>query len=724
MGTTVPELGAALSDPRTSPADRLEAARRLVARQSPEARQALRQTVTSTANPAARIAALRALADDANPDPSLLDPLLLIVQKETEERVVAPAVVALAGYKDNSQVVGVLTQAALATTRPQPIRSAAIHGLALLIDQSAAAALVRITTNPNEPAQIVFDAADALVELTGLEVNGRDPAKWAAWQAQNGNRPPADWKALVADSRASRDQRLRRHFDELVDELQPVFEEQYTSTPPEKMPERLLKFLNGATPEVRRIGARIANRVSVNVLPGPRPIPPEVQARLEDLIGDADPGVRLDAVLALETFNLGDRGVAGIRQQLQVEPDSRVKAAMARTLAKVPGRGQVAELNRLLDDASPLVVREAADGIRKRVLDILKDVAIQKSTTEKLRETIRRVAKQPPFVEAVRLCAGALALLKDPASMDLARELVGSPDPDVRAAGLTIYGELGAVTTDPIERQRIASAIISPMRNDTNPSPAPVRMRKAGMEALARAREFNQTSDWLYGRTDPRSEPSADVRNAAKAAYRTLLPEGDIQKLVNSELSRLRDDDAMRVEVRKVLVDKFQKTQKLEEAAVQQDSLAADYMLLRPPRPADAANCLEDAMNYYLTRGLGAGVVDPLARRLAEAMLQSQQYARLAAVAHKLFSVENEIDRKAYQAQIGGRVMNEAYKLLGSEQDSPRTKQKDWDNAAKLIDTFSRMDPPLAKFYLEELGKVSAKLQERQRAATRPAGRP
>jgi HEAT repeat protein len=721
MGASVPDLNAALSDPRTSPSDRLEAARRLVVRQSPEARQALRQAVTSPANPAARLSALRALADDPSPDPALLDPLLQIVQDETDERVVAPAAVAVAGYRSNSRVVDVLARAASATTRPQPLRSAAVRGLGLLIDPTAAAALVRIATNPNEPAQLASDAADALVEMTGLEANGRDPAKWAAWQAQNGSLPAADWKAMVADSRASRDQRLRRHFDELVDELQPVFEEQYTSTPPEKMNDRLLKFLGGATPEVRRVGARIANKLSKGGFNAPPPTP-DIQARLEDLVGDADPGVRLDAVLALETFNLGERSLAAIRQQLQVESDSRVKAAMARTLAKVPGLAQLAELNRLLDDPSPLVVREAADAIRRRAPLIQKDATLQKGTVEKLRATIRRVAKQPAFAEAGRMCAEALALLKDPLTVDFARELLGSSDLDLRGAGLALYGELGAAATEPNERRQMASIIVSAMQREAGQqNPASVHLRKAGMDALARAGEFHSSfSGWLYDQTNPGYEPNAEVRNAARATYRTLLAAATTDKL-ESELSAtgpLKADVAMRVEARKVLVDKYLKQQKLEDAATQQVTLGQEYMTLG--RPEAAAVSRQEALNAFLLRNDGPGVLVPIVGGLTDSLLKSQQYAKLPAMWQNLFSRINEQDRGRYQQAVGYRIRNEAQQL--QESQGPN-KQKDWENAGKLIDAVSRMDPPLAKAYLDDLRATSAKLQEQQRAATRPAGR-
>jgi hypothetical protein len=714
LGTTVPELGASLSDPRTSPPDRLEAARRLVARQSPDARDALRQVVTSPANAAPRIAVLRALADDPNPDPGLLPNLLAMVQNETDERVVAPAAVALGAYKNNAaQVIDALSKVATATARPQPLRSAAIRGLGLLIDQAATSTLVRITTNPNEAAQVVSDAADALVELTGIESNGRDPIKWAAWQTQNGNLPAPQWKALIADSRAARDQQLRRRLDDLVDELQPMFEEQYRSTPPEKMAERLQQFLNGAAPDVRRIGARIAYKAVNNVF-GPLGRPKaEAQERLEDLVGDADAGVRLDALLALESFKVGDRALAAIRQQLSIEPDSRVKAAMARTLSKLPGLDYFPDLNRLLDDPSPVVVREAADAIRRRAPVIVPDAALQQATAQKLQGTIKRLPNQPAFAEARRTSAEALAALKEPTTMGFAQGLLSAQEPDLRAAGLTIMGELG---------KEMAGPIIRAVDRETSQDAASVRVRKSGMDALARTRNFNFSAEWLFNKFNPRggNEPSAEVRSAAQRAYLTLLKDGDTNKLL-SEASRVRDD-ATRIEIFKVLVGKFKDAGQREDAAIQQISLGKEYM--NRGQPKEAADVRQDALNCYLERRDGPYVLEPLAGALTESLLQSRQYDKLAAMASNLFRrVTEQGGPKAqdpYQGAIGPKIRNEAQRL---QESTGPNRQEDWANAARLIEAASRMDPPLAKSYLEDLPRISARLQEQQRAATRPGRR-
>ncbi len=731
VGNSVGELRDVVAAPSTntnvSPAERLEAARRLVARQSPEARDALQQVVTSPANLAARAAALRALADDPNPDPGLIDTLVAIVEKDPEERLVTPAALALGAYKNNPTVVDGVSRAASDPSRPQPLRAAAINALGLLVDPAAAATLVRLVTSTTESAQILADAADALVELTGVESNGRDPAKWRNWQTQNGNLPSAQWKAMVADSRSAREQRLRRRMEDLVEELQPVFEEQYRSTPPQQMPERLLKFLHGNSPEIRRIGARIANKAAHNLF-GPRPTA-EVQQRLEDLIGDADAGVRLDAIEALEFLQVGDRTLAALRQQLPLETDSQVKAAMARTMSKIPGIAWVSDVNALLDDPSPAVIREAADAIRKRAGAI--GGALKESTAQKLRATITRLPYQPAFIEASRMCAEALAALQDPASMSFATELLRSPEPDRRAAGMTLLGELGALSTlaaNGAQQVIVAPQIINAVDAERGQDPASIRVRKAGMNALGRAGDFNHSNDWLFNKFNPRggTEPNKEVRNVARDAYRKLLPNGDTAKLL-AEADRFNDDPSMRVEVLKVLVDHFTKSNQPEDAAFQQESLGAEYMKLANAREAteytkvanarEAASALQDALNYHLGRGEGPAVTGRLVGMLTDALLQSQQYTKLAAIAQNLFTAKDVSDRGRYQQIIGSKIRNEAQKLQSL---TGKDRQKDWANAAALIDAVSHMDPPLAGSYLDDLRIISTQLREQQRSESRP----
>ena len=64
---------------------------------------------------------------------------------------------------------------------------------------------------------------------------------------------------------------------------------------------------------------------------------------------------------------------------------------MARTLSRIPGIAQVRDLNQLLDDPSPVVIREAADGIRRSADTVAKDSELLKTTVQKLSDTIKRL---------------------------------------------------------------------------------------------------------------------------------------------------------------------------------------------------------------------------------------------------------------------------------------------------------------------------------------------
>jgi hypothetical protein len=351
------------------------------------------------------------------------------------------------------------------------------------------------------------------------------------------------------------------------------------------------------------------------------------------------------------------------------------------------------------------VVREAANAIRLRAAQVVQQAPLEQATSKKLQDTIKRLPKTPPNMEAVRTCAEALKALSAATATAFAQGLLASPDPDMRAAGLIVLGELGP---------RMAPQIIEAIRTAQDQSPPAIRVRRAVMDALSRAGELPNSVPFLARQVNPRVEPNADVRNAARNAYRTLLAKMDGDTILNQELPRFRDDLPMRADVRKILVDKFKSEQRLEDAAYQQVSLAEEYTQLG--RPADAVASRQEAINDYLKRGI---LDERLVRAQTESMLQTRQYTRLAALAQTLFSQQDPVQRGLYQQAIGARVKNEAFKLVGTEQDDPRTKQADWDNAAKLIDTFSKIDPPLVKTYLEDLRQASTQLEAQRRRATR-----
>ena len=166
----------------------------------------------------------------------------------------------------------------------------------------------------------------------------------------------------------------------------------------------------------------------------------------------------------------------------------------------------------------------------------------------------------------------------------------------------------------------------------------------------------------------------------------------------------------MHVEVLKVLIDDFKRAKQDEDAAAQLQSLGADYMKLGRPREAVAS--YQEALQSRLDHQQGFSVTERLIKQLVTSLLQSQQYTQLASLAQKLFNLGT--DQGSYQQTIGSAVRNEAQRL--QESNGP-DRQRDWENAAKLIDAVSHMDPPLFKTYLDDLRAISARLDQQRRAA-------
>jgi hypothetical protein len=710
LGVTVEELRATLLDPGAPPASRLEAARRLLARQNDEARDALWQVASSPASALeARIAALRALADDPNPSPNALDTLLGLLSHESALLIDADAE-ALAAYKREPRVVQALSTLARDPNRAKPHRISAAKALGLIPDPAAAAALVGIVTNRDENPDVTAAAADALVEMTGLESNGRDPARWEQWQAENGNRAPADWAVAVMPARAAREDRLRRRADESAAAMAKLLDELYLAAPDKQR--TLLRYLSDPSPEVRRSGARNADRVAQTV--GGQ-ISDAVRSRLVDLVGDADPGVRLDVVTALQNIVVEpDPLLAVLLPQLRIETDPAVKAAIVRRLARVPRVDQMTEVVRLLDDPAPAVVAAAADAVKRQAPRLLKqDPAAAQRAAERLRQTMRRLAGRPGALEARKTCGEAVAALKDQNNVVFARELLNNAreEPQIRAVAMNILGEFGPNAAPDI---RLA---VDRERRDT-------KLRVAGIQALARTESFEQP-DWLVQRMN---DPEKDVQDAAMASYLALLPKQPPEVLVN-EVQRRKNNPTLLIAVLKTLVPQLQARARAakdagradeaaeigDQVAFQQQTLGMTYLRdLKPPQPASAVPYLREALDHHRSRNRGYEVTGLLAEQLIRAMLQSHQYTELAALGQELFKSAAPDDAR-YRQTVGSYIRDEVEGL----RDAALRRTGNWEEnlnlATALIDAALGMSPPLDPGYVEEIRKAQRRLEPLRR---------
>jgi hypothetical protein len=587
--------------------------------------------------------------------------------------------------------------------RPRAQRKSAITALGLLIEQESAATLVAIATGTGAagaaPAAVAVDpelanaATDALLEMTGLEANGHNPGRWAQWHRQNGNRNPAEWKAALVDARAARDRRMKLRVDATFDELRQLLKEQFIATPVDDRPARLLRFLRSPSPDVRRVGAGIAEEVSSKAVAGENT--DEIRQRLIELVGDADPLVRLDVISALYSINIPpEQALDALLPQLAVETDSDVKAAIARKLSSVPGIRQVVELSMLLDDEAPEVVRDAAEAIRRRAAAVVqKDPKLAATVAKKLRATMDRLAGTAAYLEARRACGEALAELRDPVSLDFAQTLLDlnrREPPEIRGVALMILGELGPGASDVIVR-----AV------DLERDP---RVRERGIAALGHSRSVDQLA-WLVQRMNARGE-DAKVRERARQAYIDLLQSARPEKLANEAALRQQDDLSLRVEVLKVLIEQLKKEKKEEDVAAQQQSLGAD--LLRLNKPLEAVAPLRAALDYWRDRTAGPDVTGKLVSQLITAMLRSHQYTQLTALGQDLIAKAPPDEQKYYQGEIGSKIRGEVDALVKNAEDVPSSADR--EHAGTLIDAALKMNPPLDRFYRDRIEEQRKRL--------------
>src|SRR5205814_3660507 len=81
--------------------DRDEAARRLVQRQTADARQTLAAILNESGNRPNQLSVARAVVGDPNPDPTLVNALFALVQTQ-QPLLMEAAVAALANYRDQA----------------------------------------------------------------------------------------------------------------------------------------------------------------------------------------------------------------------------------------------------------------------------------------------------------------------------------------------------------------------------------------------------------------------------------------------------------------------------------------------------------------------------------------------------------------------------------------------------------------------------------------------
>jgi HEAT repeat protein len=666
-----------LNNPSSTQGQREEAARRLVDHQaSPPARQVLREVLQNAANPGNQIIAAKALADVANPDPAFVP--LFSALLGSNRYLTEAAAGALVNYGFTPEVFGDLRNAADNQKLPDPARMAVLRAMGSLSDKRVAAYLMDVLTRPDENRSVQNAAADALGELTGLSDKGLDHQRWQQWWDGNRNKSQAQWQADLLNDRSREARQVKQRYTQLTGELQNLLAQQYALIPEAKKSDALIGYLTSAVPEIRADGVAL---VLLDFINTSQPIPEPVRAQLRAMIGDSDRNVRLEVADALWTIN--DRAAAEpLIHQLEQETDSQVKDKIATALGRINDLKAVPALLKMLEashfEDAAAAARALADLGGKLRQD---DPASATKTADALLAKLDATNGVSGSDDLRAACLSALATLRDPRAMETFMKMLGQGQTsNMRRAALRGLGELG----DPKADEAIAEQLTDP--------DAGIRLEAA--RALTNTATFAQ-AEQFYRMLDPNVEPDPDVRSAVWTDLDKLLHTGTSQQ-INGWPDRFRNDPEKRLEILYALRDAQAKDKDDYQLAITHQNIGETLMKLQTPRPDEAADNFQLALNYWRGEGKDQGgadtMLDGLVGQTVDALLAAKKYPEAAAFAAKQIAVSPQ-----YQQTVGSRLKNEADRLRLAG---------DTAAATLLIDNALKMSPPLGSKYQDDLKQI------------------
>lgn len=647
---------------------------------SPQAKQILQDVLRNAANPGNQTLVAKALADVPNPDPSLIP--LLNALLGPNRYLTEAAAAALVDYGFTPEVFGDLQNAADNQKLPDPARMAVLRAMGYLSNKQVAAYLMDVLTRPDESRSVQNAAADALGELTGLDEIGLDRQRWQQWWDANRDKSPAQWQADLLNNRAREARQINQRYTQLTNELQNLLTQQYALIPEDRKSDALIGYLTSAVPEIRADGVSL---VLLDFINTSQPIPEPIRARLRAMIGDSDRNVRLEVADALWTIN--DLAAAEpLIHQLERETDPQVKRKIATALGRINDLKAVPALLKMLEsphfEDAAAAARALADlGAKLRQDDPASATKTADALLAKLDAT-NGVVGADDFRAA---CLSALAMLRDPRAMETFMKMLGQGQTaNVRRAALRGLGELG----DPKADEAIAEQLTDP--------DAGIRLEAA--RALTNTATFAQ-AEQFYRMLDPNVEPDPDVRAAVWSDLDKLLHTGTAQQ-INGWPDRFRNDPEKRLEVLYALRDAQAKDKDDYQLAITHQNLGETLMKLQTPRPEEAADNFQLALNYWRGEGKDQGgadtMLDGLVGQTVDALLAAKKYPEATAFAAKQIAISPQ-----YQQTVGPRLKNEADRLRLAG---------DTAAATQLINYALKMSPPLGAKYQDDLKQIRGDL--------------
>jgi len=690
--STISDPAAVLRAANVPQAERDEAARRLLMRQTPEARKQIIAALGDASNRGAQLAAARAVPLDPAPDQAFINPLFQLIGPQPT--LTDAAIQALATFRTQADVMNYLVRLAADPRHEQPretTRASAIRAVGTMPNKPAARVLMDILTNDAEPASLRNAAAGALSEMTGAGVMRTDPAYWQKWWAENQNKQDADFEHDMLGARNARLVRLQNRFDRFVVEARTLMEENYQAAPDKNKEPILLRYLRSTEPETRSLGAKIVQ----DDFKQTRPITPAVRDQLRGMVADPTSSVRIAVAQALLLLN-DAQALDALLAQLAQEPDPDVRMELARALVPMRDVRVVQPLLKLLRDPSPAVAEVAARGLGSDDLAplIRKDQPRANDVTVELNRALNRPGAPASLRAAI---IDAMGALRQANLRTVYTGLLNGREPvPVRRAALRALGQFGK----PNNGENWPAAAIVDSLSDPDDS-----VRQEAVRAMKTTADFSHAERIYELCKRDSQEPSQSVRDEAWGVLRNLFsdPAATMGQLI-SFADRFKGDPERRIDVLKVVAERLtplndERNQDL--LASQRQNLGAEYMELarRAEKRTDldaaareqavmenakqADKYFDLALQHYRAKDptdQGMATSNLLELRM-DALLASKQYAPAAD-----FAASSIAANPGNQEAMGRKINTEAGRLSRDEK---------FDDALRLIEATKTMNPPL-----------------------------
>jgi hypothetical protein len=597
-----------LTDPKRSQTTRFEAARLLLTRSYPQAREVLAQGLGDATKPATQIAIAEAIEKDGGGHSVFVKSLLLMLTGE-QPTVRAAAARALATYR-NEGVMQRLFLIAVDAKRDRAIRLVTIDALQHVVTPECIATLISLLGDAD--GAVAAAASESLQRLTGIHHFQANQRRWQGWWRKNRGRTKVQWLAAMADSLTRANMSLLKDNTALRGRLVQAMVDLYEASPKAGRDAILVAMFADPIGDVRLLGATLLEkRILAN-----QPAGEAVATAARVLLDDTDARVRTAAAKLMAS--LGGKGMPRmLLTRLKTEAIPEVRVALLDSLGQLRASSAVATILTRLPESAPPEATAAASALARiasatplaeaentRVSQALVaryKQAVRHKNSDTLREALLTAmgVTGAPVVKPVLISA-----LQDPAGV-------------IRLAGVAGLARL---------RVTEAVASLAPLVADADRG-----VRCSAIEAIAALGGWAYL-DAILARTDPKVESDAAVRTQAAAAVETLCAALDAKTFASvlATLGKKPHLAALRIKVLQAYVATLAKANTPRADVLR----SLGEALLAGDRPDEAAAAFDQALTLLAAdKTLAPAASQPLRVAHARALLAAGDPAMARAAA-------------------------------------------------------------------------------------------